>query len=162
MPRRHICELNGWHRPEIDSVRSTGQGVWALPMWLSISPSHLFCCRNNKKGQQQLLSNVLFLPKLLKFDASKRSASKICYKVNLQLQNGKALGCTLMDRQNWPQHWTMFYNPEHYSAIHARLSFQDPMCQDNLTESTGKSGRKFLLSLISEGKAEVTLRMVWS
>lgn len=68
----------------------------------------------------------------------------ICYKVNLQLQNGKALGCTLMERQNWPQHWTMFYNPEHYSAIRARLSFQDPMCQDNLTESMRKKREKVL------------------
>ena len=161
--KTYFQKFNGWHRPETDSVRSTGQGVWTLATWLFLSLSPLLDAGITRRGCNNCSQTSCFFPNCwdltLPEDLHLRSN---CYKVNLQLQNRKVLGCSLMERQNWPRYWTMFYNPEHYSAIRARLSFQDPMCQDNLTESTGKSGRKFLLSLISAGKAEVTLRMVWS
>lgn len=123
---------------------------------------HLSQPRLDPNELKRSFLKILFLSKLLRFDAPRRPASS-CLTWALQLQNGKALGANVATEVKLASILNYVLQSRTLLSSPALLSSQKQLCQDNLTESMGKVGRSSCSTfLTSAGKDEVKLTRVWT
>lgn len=132
-------------------------------MYVTSSRSwHLSQPRLDPNELKRSFLKILFLSKLLRFDAPRRPASS-CLTWALQLQNGKALGANVATEVKLASILNYVLQSRTLLSSPALLSSQKQLCQDNLTESMGKVGRSSCSTfLTSAGKDEVKLTRVWT